>query len=187
LAEGVIAYIFSVMRYSISRTPNSLSIVVPRRFNLFWLLFIPLWIAGLIAIAIAHPSRKPESILAMAVFGCFAVLMVYEWFWNLSGKEELKFTASELTHRRILFGFSRARVYEMDRITDPHFVGRRTSGMMNTPSGLEFSYDGKKVRVCDQLSQKEADEIVKALIQQLPELNQRWGNYTEGILDYDSE
>jgi hypothetical protein len=113
--------------------------------------------------------------------------MVYQWLWNLNGKDELKFTTSELTHRQILFGFSRTSVYVMDRITDPHFAAARTRGRTHTPSGLGFSYDGKQVRMCNQLSQKEANEIVKSVTQQFPELRDRWGSYVEGIFDYDTE
>jgi hypothetical protein len=172
---------------SFARGPKSLTVIVPRRFSLFWLLFIPLWFAGWITMAVTNPSGKPESILATAAFGVFTVLMVYEWLWNLNGKDELKFTTSELIHRQILFGLSRTRVYMMGRITDPHFVPLRTRGMTHTPSGLGFSYDGRQVRVCNQLRQKEANEIVAAMIQQIPELNERWGSYVGGILDYDSE
>jgi hypothetical protein len=173
------------MRYTSSRAPNSLCVIVPRRFSLILLLFIPLWIAGWVTIALTNPSGKPQSILGLLTFGLFTVFMVYRWLWNLSGKEELMFTTSELTYRRILFGISRARVFMMDGITDPHFVAPRTRGMTYTPSGLGFCYAGKQIRVCDQLTQQEANEVVKAVVRQVPELSERWGRYVEGMFGYE--
>jgi hypothetical protein len=173
------------MRYSISRTPDSLCIVVPRRFRLLWALFIPLWIAGWITMAVTNPSGKPQSILGLVVFGIVTVFMIYHWLWNFSGEEELIFTISELTHRRVLFNISRTHVFIMDRISDPHFVPARTKGKTYTPSGLGFSYDGQQVRVCDQLTQDEANEIVKAVVGGFPELADRWGTYAVGMFGYE--
>src|ERR1700735_81970 len=186
MTEISVIVFFKAMRYSISRTRDSLSIVVPRRFRLFLALFIPLWIGVWITIAVTNPSGKPQSILSPAVFGLFTVFMLYHWLWKFSGKEELIFTTSELTHRRILFNISRTRVFVMDRISDPHFVPAWTKGKPNTPSGLGFSYDGKHVRVCDRLTQEEANEIVRAAVREFPELTDRWGKYAEGMFGYEA-
>jgi len=174
------------MRFSLSRAPNRLSVVIPRRFNLILFLSIPLWIAGWVIIALTKPSAKPPSILVPIAFGLFTVFMVYRWFQNLSGKEELEFTTSELTQRRLLFGIPRTRVFMMDRISDPHFVSPQTKGRSYTPSGIGFSYAGKQVRVGDQLTQEEANEIVAAVIQQFPELAERWGRYSKGMFGFEA-
>jgi hypothetical protein len=174
------------MRYSLSGAPNRLTVVIPRRFSLVVLLSIPLWIAGWVIIALTTPSAKPpQSILVLAGFGLFTIFFVYRWLWNLSGREELEFTSSELTYRRPLFGISRTRVFMMDRIADPHFVPPQQKGRSYIPSGLGFSYGGEQVRVCEQLTQEEANQIVAAVIQQLPELGDRWGRYTKGMFGYE--
>jgi len=174
------------MRYSLSRAPNKLSVVIPRRFSLILFLSIPLWIAGWVSIALTKPRGDPESILALTAFGLFTIFMVYHWLWNLSGKEELEFTTSELIYRRLLLGISRTRVFVMDRITDPRFVPPQQRGRSYTPSGLGFSYDGEQVRVCDQLTQEETNQIVTAAVQQLPELADRWGRYINGMFGYEA-
>ena len=111
--------------------------------------------------------------------------MTYAWLWNLDGREELEFTASALTYRRTLFGITRTRVFRMNLIHNPHFENSRSRGKSRTPSGIGFSYEGKQVKCGDHLSQRDAKEIVAKVLQQLPELRQYWGSYTEGLRDPD--
>lgn len=175
------------MRYSLSRAPDRLTVVIPRRFSLFLLFFIPLWVVGWVTIALTHPRREPQALLVITAFGLFSIFMVYRWLWNLSGKEELEFTASRLTYRRLLLGFTRTRVFTMDRIADPHFIPSEQKGRSYIPSGLGFSYDGEQVRVCDQLTQAEANQIVAAALKQFPELGDRWERYVGGMFGYEAD
>jgi hypothetical protein len=112
---------------------------------------------------------------------------MYSWLWNLGGKEEFDFTKSTLTHRRILFGISRTREFWMDRIAEPHFVESRSRGKSRTPSGLGFYYGGKEIRLGDHLTQRDAKEIVAALIRQFPELAKCWAQYAEGLPELDED
>ena len=133
-----------------------------------------------------NAKRRAQSILVLVMFGLFTAFMLYRWLWNLGGKEELEFTTSELTYRRLLLGFSWTRVFNMDKIADPRYVPPQQKGRSFRPSGLGFSYDGQQVKVCDQLTQEEANQIVAAAIQQFPELGGRWGRYTEGMFGYEA-
>ena len=175
------------MRYSISRASDRLTVVIPRRFSLFLLLFIPLWVGGWLTIALAQPRREPQSLLVIVAFGLFSIFMVYRWLWNLSAREELEFTTSQLTYRRLLLGFTRTRVFMMDGITDPHFIPSEQRGRSYIPSGIGFSYDGEQVRVCDQLTQAEANQIVEAALKQYPELGDCWGRYVVGMFGYEAD
>jgi hypothetical protein len=174
------------MSYSLSRAPNRLSVVIPRRFSLFLCLFYPLWVGAWVTLAILDPAGKPESGFPLLMFGLVTVVFAYQWLWNLGGREELEFTPLTLTSRRILFGIHRTRAFEMARIADSHFVGYRSRGMSGgTPSGLGFSYDGKTIRLCDHVTQAEATALVSEIIEQFPQHAERWGRYVEGMPDSD--
>lgn len=174
------------MSYLISRAPERLSVRVPRRFSLPLCLFFPVWVAGWVTLALVNPSGKPEPVFGLLMLGLLTVLFAYAWLWNLGGREELEFTALTLTSRRILFGMTRTRTFEMSRIAEPHFVGSRVRGMSGrTPSGLGFSYDGRTFRLCDHVTQAEATALVSEVIRQFPQHAERWGHYNPGLPDSD--
>jgi hypothetical protein len=114
-------------------------------------------------------------------------MFMFIWLWNLGGKEELEFTASGLTYRRTLFGFSRSRAFRMKLIDNPRFENSRRNGKSRTPSGIGFSYKGKAFRVGDDLTQRDAKEIIAAVLGHLPELRQYWGGFREGFPETDEE
>jgi hypothetical protein len=170
------------MSYSVSSSRDKFSIIVPRHFSPFLFAFIPLWIALWIAFALkAYRSGQTQSSIALLFFGTMSVLLLYSWLWNLGGREELHFTGSTLTYRRVLLGISTTREFSMARIAEPHFVQSKSAGKSRVPSGIGFSYDGKEVRLGDHLTQREAKEIVAALVKHLPELAKWWGHYVEGL------
>jgi hypothetical protein len=170
------------MSYSVSSSTNKFSIIVPRRFSPFLFAFIPLWIVLWIAFALkAYRSGQGQPRIALLFFGAVSVLFFYSWLWNLGGREELHFTGSTLRYRRVLFGISTTREFSMVRIAEPHFVQSRSAGKSRIPSGIGFSYGGKEVRLGDHLTQREAKEIVAALVKHLPQLSKCWGHYVEGL------
>jgi hypothetical protein len=174
------------MTYSLSRAPNRLFVVVRPRFSLYRFLFVPFWAAMWVALLITNPAGKPVSAFGFLGFGLITVLLGYQWFWNLFGREELEFATHALTYRRLLFGISRTRMFVMDRITDPHFVESRSRGISGrTLSGLGFSYDGKSVRLCDHLTQAEAKGLASAVAQQLPQHAELWKHYKQGMPELD--
>jgi len=98
----------------------------------------------------------------------------------------LEFTPHTLIYRRFLFGFCRKRIFFMDRITDPHFVESRGRGMSGrTPSGLGFSYDGKNIKMCDQLAQAEAKGLASEIARQFPQNAELWKRYKQGMPELD--
>jgi len=177
------------MSYSISRTASTLSVVVPRRFSLIVGLFIPLWLAGWVILAVMNPTGKPQSVFLLVLFGILSIAFAHQWLWNLGGREELEFTAPTLASRRVLFGMSRTKVFQMDRIVRPHFVVSSTRGPMSgrTPSGLAFSYEGKTFRLCDHVTQAEATALVSEIVQHFPQYGESWGRYDAGVPDSESD
>ena len=176
------------MGYLVSSSPDKLSIVVPRRFNVFLFVFIPLWIAGWITLTLkGNRDGQRDSVIGLSFFGIVSVLFMYEWLWNLGGKEELEVTSSTLTHRRVLFGIFRTRKYPMERIAAPHFVASKRRRRSSTPSGLGFYYGDRKIRVGDNLTQRDAKEIVAMFIRQFPESAKCWEQYQEGMPELDED
>jgi hypothetical protein len=174
------------MRYSVSRSLGSLSFSIPSRFDQFLAWFFPFWLALFAVIVQSHPPNDSESYFTAVMFAFATVLMCHRWLWNLCGKEELDFNANTFTHRRILFGFSRTRVFEMNEISTLHFVGSRSRAMRGrTPSGLGFLYRGDQVKVGDDLTQAEARGIASDIIQEFPQYARVWGRYDERLPDSD--
>jgi hypothetical protein len=169
-------------RLSISDTPDGLLIIVPRRFELYFALFFPLWTAGWIAVAIYHPPRDLSSEVGIAFFSLITILFLVGWLWNWNGREELLFTPTTLTYRRVLFGLSRTRVFELAGISDSRFVGAVSRGRRSTPSGLGFSYGGKRFRVCDKITLAEAKELASAVLRRFPEHAPLWSSYQRTFL-----
>ena len=174
--------------YSLSSAPSKVSVVIARRFNLPFLLFFPLWVAVWATLVLKGlRNGQPQAIFAIVFFGLVIGLLAYAWLWNLAGKEELEFTASALTWRRTLLGISRNRIFRMNGIDNPHFENSQSRGKSHIPSGIGFSYEGKQLRFGDHLTQRDAKEIVAAVLRQLPELGQYWGSYTEGLSELDAD
>ena len=176
------------MGYSLSCGPNKVSVVIARRYNLPFLLFFPLWVAVWVTLVLKGlRNGQPQSIFAILLFGLLTGLLAYAWLWNLGGKEELEFTASTLTWTRTLLGISRIRILWMNRIDNPHFENSQSRGKSRIPSCIGFSYEGKQLKFGDHLTQRDAKEIVAAVLRQLPEVGQYWGSYTEGLPELDED
>jgi hypothetical protein len=176
------------MSYSLSSAPSKVSVVIARRFDLPFLLFFPLWVAVWTMLVLKGlRSGQPQSIFAIILFGIVTGLLAFRWLWNLGGKDELEFTAFAVTWKRTLLGISRNRIFRMNRIDNPHFENSQGRGKSRIPSGIGFSYEGKQLRFGDRLTQRDAKEIVAAVLRQLPELGQYWGSYTEGLPELDED
>ncbi len=75
----------------------------------------------------------------------------------------------------------------MSTIDNPHFENSHSRGKSRTPSGIGFSYEGKELRFGDHLTQRDAKEMIAAVLRELPELRQYWGNYVEGLPELDED
>jgi hypothetical protein len=176
------------MGYSLSSTPSNVSVVIKRRLDLPFFLFLPAWVVGWTTLALKGLHREqPRAVVGILFFGLVTGLLGYTWLWNLCGKEELEFTACALIWKRTLLGISHNRAFRMNGIDNPHFENSRSRGKSRIPSGIGFSYEGKELRIGDHLTQRDAKEIVAAVIRQLPELGQCWGSYREGLRELNED
>jgi hypothetical protein len=176
------------MNYLLAVSTDRVSVVVPRQFNPLLFAFVPLWVAGWITLTLkGNRNGQADSVIGVLLFGAVSVMFISTWLWNLGGKEELEFSVAGLNYRRTLFGFSRSREFAMKLIDNPRFENSRRNGKSRTPSGIGFSYKGKEFRMGDNLTQRNAKEIVAAVLRHLPELRQYWGSFAEGYPAADEE
>ena len=175
------------MACSTTRTARGVFVVItPPRFSIYLRVFIVFWTAGWIRGVWLQSPRDWNSWLAVIGFAVVTILFAYSWIWNARGREELDFSATALTYRRLLFGFSRVRHFQMSKITNSRFVPSRRRGIGSaTPSGLGFSYENKIFRIGDHLGWEEATAIAAILEDAFPEHATTWRNYDEGIPDSD--
>jgi hypothetical protein len=174
------------MACSTTRTSGGVRVVItPPRWSIYLRAFLVFWTAGWMTLAWLHPPRDWNARFAVAGFAIVTILFAYQWVWNLRGREVLEFASDSLTHRRLLFGFSRVENFQMSKITDPRFVGSRRRAMGGTPSGLGFSYENKSIRIGNHISWSESKAIAFAVAEALPEHATVWRNYHDGVPDSD--
>jgi hypothetical protein len=166
------------MGYSISSSSNVVSVVVSPRRDFVFVVLIPLWLGGWIASA----SRGTHPVNTMIIVSGVSVILTWTWLWTLAGKERIEFTASGLTQKRVILGITLKRhEFSADKIEEPHFGRGRGRGRSRVPSGIWFTYEGKKIRVGDDLRCQEAKNIIETVVRQLPQLERCWGSYSDGV------
>jgi hypothetical protein len=166
-------------RYSMRSEPGKLTLVVPA-FDKSRFVIISLIVLFFLFIYVRSP--RPLETFARILFPIILVLSGSAWLWNLFGKEELEFTASQLTRHRVIFWRSITDVYQQADIQGPHFVVR-VPGRRGRSSSISFTCEGKTENVCSGITQSEAKQIVGAVLDQFPELTPIWGRYVEGVFD----
>jgi hypothetical protein len=160
------------MRYSVSSSPNKISVIVPRQSNGFHFLVFPLWTAAWVGLVVEACRKSADKLVipSAVVFGAFTLPLLYQWLWNLNGSESLVFADTSLQYRRILFGLTRRRDFNMSEMSEPYFVERSGKRRSRVPSGLGFGYKGEQIRVGDGLTREEVTEIVRLILDQFPQL-----------------
>jgi hypothetical protein len=111
-------------------------------------------------------------------YAVIVVLFIYAWLWNVAGVERLEFTLSELIQRRVLFGIVRTKTYSATQVGAPYFdVRPGRKGRVRT--SIAFSYSEREIHICESIKASEVNELVTAVLRQLPELTWPWGRYVE--------
>lgn len=101
--------------------------------------------------------------------------------WQLVGREELVFTASQLTHQWRVAGVGRTKVYSLDRVrhfreieyVEPSWATQYTlvpPGIWTPHGVLAFDYEGQTVRAGAGLRPGDAERIVTELRRRMPRL-----------------
>jgi hypothetical protein len=172
------------MACSITRTSGGVRVVItPPRWSIYLRVFLVFWTAAWITLAWLQPVRDWNWRFGIAAFAAGTIFFGFLWVWNIRDREVLDFASDSLTHRRLLFRFSRVDHFQMSMITNPRFVPSRRRAKGGTPSGLGFSYGTRIVRIGDEISWPESKAIAFAVAEAFPEHALVWRNYDEGVPD----
>jgi len=170
-------------RSKVEHTISSLQITIPAKKNYFIIVFLGFWLCGwafgeaaALVKVLSLESYAPELFIVFwlcgwTVGGLFAI---YAWLWNVSGKEIIKLTGSELQHIRQVVGIKRSQEYDISSIFKLRVLHQNTS-MFGSRNGLEFwgisggtiafDYGRSTHKFGAQLDEAEADYILDVIKQ----------------------
>ena len=147
-----------------------------RPFELSAALIVPVVLGGL-AYELLY-GKERASVFGVILFAFIGALLLYGWLWSIAGSEELEITGANLTRRRKILGFVRTETYKVAEMSVPRFdVRPGPKGSVRT--SIAFTYGGREIRLCESIQASEANEVMAAILQHLPELNSTWGHYIE--------
>ena len=171
---------------TVSQTPEGLLISIPSRRNIFLVLFLCLWLVGwgfgeIAACRELFDPQKNTADLFLAVWltgwtlGGGAALYILSWM--LAGREVVALRPDALVNRRILWGFDRAREYDL-----PQVKNLRVAPLVWNPSDwngalqfwgigggpIAFDYGAKTIRIASGIDEAEARLIVNELKSRYP-------------------
>ena len=168
------------MRSTITDEAGGLTIVMPTRRLLPFVIFLPIWIVGwgfgesfAIATLVSGKGGGPAPTLFLAfwltmwTFG--GMVAVTLWLWTMFGRERLVVGSGRFVHSYELFGFTRPREYDVQAIRGlraaPNlFSNARGFATMGPGSGaITFDYGAKTVRVGSSLDEAEGRMIVQRI------------------------
>lgn len=163
-------------RSTTRRTTAGLEISIPAKLHLFVLVFLSVWLAigGAVEFFVLR-TLLTEPDVSLGFWFIFWTLAggaaLYICLWMIAGKEIITLQSGVLTITHMLFGWIRAREYDLQHISnlrvDPEpydSEGPRLSAVYPFRTGpIAFEYRGKTLRFADGVSEAEAQEIVAAL------------------------
>src|ERR1700676_2629832 len=109
-------------RYSMRSESGKLLFIGPSASQPVFIFLLPV-VAAIIFHRVVHVSQQLDKFHRFE-FTILITLATCLWLWMVAGKDELEFTPTELTHRRLLFGIGRTHIYHRGDIQGPHFVVR---------------------------------------------------------------
>jgi len=171
------------MRSTITDEAGGLTIVMPSRRVLPFVIFLPIWIVGwalgeCFAIGTLVSGKGGGSFPALflgfwltfwTIGGLFAMTA---WSWMMFGRERLVVGSGRFVHSYELFGLARPREYDVQSIRGLHaapnlFGNARAQspfGAMGPGSGaITFDYGAKSVRIGSGLDEAEGKMIVQRI------------------------
>ena len=150
------------------------------------LIFIPLWLAfwtfgGIMAMKwVIHPgSSTPRAFICLWLAGWLfgEVWATYSWFWTAFGKEIVTIREGALSIKRDILGYGRARSFPVGNVSNLRASGWFPSNsywanylvQLKLAGGtVGFDFHGQVKKFGIQLTEPEAQEVVRVLKPHLP-------------------
>jgi len=170
------------MRSTVTDGPEGLTIVMPSRRMLPFVVFLPIWLAGwafgeffaIRTLVTGTDTGGGPGSMFLAIWltgwtigGLFAVLI---WSWMMFGHERLVVGSGRFVHSYELFGLSRPREYDVQAIRGLHASANPlASSPMGSPfraygigsGAITFDYGAKTVSMGAGLDEAEGKMIVQ--------------------------
>jgi len=166
------------MRSTITDEAGGLTIVMPGRRFLPFVLFLPLWLIGwafgeFFAISTLVSGKGGGSApalflglwLTMWTIGGLVAMSL--WMWMMFGRERLVVGSGRFVHSYELFGLTRPREYEVQSIRGlraaPNLFDNARGFRSMTSGAITFDYGAKSVRIGAGLDEAEGRMIVQRI------------------------
>jgi len=178
-------------RHTFTEQVGGLVFRIPSRRNVFVIGFLTLWLCGWFVGEITAPvalfanlNKNPAAAAFMlfwlcgwTVGGAFAI---YTWLWQVRGCEVITVSPTALSIKREVFGFGRAKHYDVAEIRE-----LRVSPLIISPSearsgmslwglsggALAFDYGSRTFRFGAGIDEAEARTILETITSRLPRLS----------------
>jgi hypothetical protein len=179
-------------RATLTTVGGGVDVTIASRRNYFVAMFIAIWLCGWFfgetsawqTLATPHPAvaAHPQSDLFLVVWlciwtigGCGAAVAA---LWNIAGRELVRFSGSEVSLRREVFGVGFGTRYDPTRVTNLRCVDMVPGPfgtMSRSPFGwgggpLAFDYGAKSVRFGAGMDSAEGQPLVEKIIAAVPRL-----------------
>jgi hypothetical protein len=179
-------------RATLTTVGGGVDVSIPSRRNYFVAVFLVLWLCGwtigetsawhtLTTTQPANASHhEPMAFLAVwlclwTIGGCAALVAA---LWNIAGREQLRFSGSEVTLRREVFGVGFGTRYDPTRVSNLRCVEVMPGPfgtMSRSPFGwgggpLAFDYGAKSIRFGAGVDSAEGQPLVEKIIAAVPRL-----------------
>lgn len=174
-------------RYKIQDDGSTLKICIPSRKNYFTLFFLGFWLIGWafgeIMVGrelIAGAGSSGNGLFILAWLGLWTIgggFALYEFFWQLAGKEMIEISADAIKIQRAILGLGRIREYMSTYIKDlriaPLALGRWFDrawafwwGIL--PGVLAFDYGSQTIRFGGGVDEAGAKQILERIVARFP-------------------
>lgn len=176
------AKLYSIgQRISISKKDNSTSIIIyPEKSKInqaVLLIWFLLWTAGGLIMLIArqlgyYSTPKTYVLVWMAFWLYFEFIVGYALLWRSFGFERILIKNGKLLYKKEILGSGKTKSFQLELIKDPQLVPtdeRSFAKVMSDsywmPGGekIFFWYQGKQIRIGQQLNDSDAKNLLKII------------------------
>jgi hypothetical protein len=187
-------------RYSVEIFGNKVQVTIPSRKNILYFVWFTVWLIvwgyvtsrlfllwefvimgaragyGNAAVMMLIICLVPFLIVLLGM-GAFAVHLV---LWHISGKEIIEATPQDLTVTNQVFRWKWSKVYASKKVDNlrtntqklsKFFPRKRVRRLLGGLGMIAFIYDGRTSNFGRDISDKEAEQIILALQEVLPQKN----------------
>jgi hypothetical protein len=101
----------------------------------------------------------PVSIIFLVAWSLGTGVWIWQFLWNLFGREDLLITATTITHHWTLLFIERTESFALAKVAAIRLHERRVKGGIRRY--IAFDYDGRVVRATSQITEEEGRALLE--------------------------